>query len=123
MGALDKMTLNELVVTGAGTASGKIDSESKDGRADAAMRAGNHLFARRNGRWTDVSFKEGMKVVKIKAFTPAYFKLLDAMPELRAPFAVGEKVLVAGKHVSIEVSPDGVDTLGAAELRSLKEQW
>ena len=36
---------------------------------------------------------------------------------------VGDKVLVAGKHVAIEVSPDGAETLGDAELRSLKEQW
>jgi len=125
VGALDKMSLNEVVATGAGTGTtgAKIDSESKDGRADAAARAGDHLFARRNGRWTDVAFKEGMKVVQIKAFTPAYFKVLDAMPELRASFAVGEHVLVAGKHVAIEISDAGAEQLGDAELRSLKEQW
>ena len=123
VGALDKMYLSEVVVTGAGTVSAKLDSDSKDGRSDAATRAGNHLFAHRNGRWTDVAFKEGMKVVKIKAFTPAYFKVLDAMPELRASFAVGEHVLVAGKHVAIEISDAGAEQLGDAELRSLKEQW
>lgn len=95
----------------------------KDDRADAAARAGNHLFARRNGRWTDVAFKEGTKVVKIKAFSPAYFKVLDAIPELRESFAVGEKVLVAGKHVAIEISEAGAEQLGDAELRTLKEQW
>ncbi|HEV7704045.1 MAG TPA: hypothetical protein VGO46_07110, partial [Gemmatimonadaceae bacterium] len=125
IGAFDKVTLSEVVVTGAGTTSAyaKVDSDSKDARADAATRAGNHLFARRNGRWTDVAFKEGMKVVKIKAFTPAYFKVLDAIPELRESFAVGDKVLVAGKHVAIEISDTGAEQLGDAELRSLKEQW
>jgi Ca-activated chloride channel homolog len=126
VGALDKMSLNEVVViTGAGTTSmsEKLGAVLKDDRADAATRAGNHLFARRNGRWTDVAFKEGMKVVKIKAYSPAYFKVLDAIPELRASFAVGEKVLVAGKHVAIEISDAGAEQLGDAELRTLTEQW
>jgi len=70
-----------------------------------------------------VALKEGTKVVKIKAFSPAYFKVLDAIPELRESFAVGEKVLVAGKHVAIEISDAGAEQLGDAELRTLKEQW
>ena len=125
VGAMDKMMLSQIVVTGAGTTATneKLGAVSKDARADAAKRAGNHLFARRNGRWTDVAFKEGTKVVKIKAFSPAYFKVLDAIPELRESFAVGEKVLVAGKHVAIEISEAGAEQLGDAELRTLKEQW
>jgi Ca-activated chloride channel homolog len=125
VGAMDKMSLNSVMVTGAGAAvaDSALVSGNEPGRADAARRAGDHLFARRGGRWTDVAFKDGMKVVRIKPFSPAYFAVLDAMPDLRAAFAVGEKVIVAGKHVAIEVSPDGVEQLGDAELRSLKEQW
>ena len=118
VGAMDKIALNSVVVTGTGTVT---DSESS--RPDAAKRAGDHLFARREGRWTDIGFKDGMRVVKIKSFSPAYFKVLDAIPELRASFAVGDKVLVTGKHVSIEVTDAGVEQLGDAELRALKEQW
>lgn len=117
IGSLDKpMQLQEVVVTGMGVAS---PSE----KVDAVKRAGDHLFAHRNGRWTDVGFREGVKIVKIKPFSQAYFAVLDAIPDLRAAFAVGDKVLVSGKHIAIEVSPDGADTLGNAELRSLKEQW
>ena len=97
-------------------------SMEKD-RADALKRAGNRIFAHRNDRWTDVSFKPNTKIVKIKPFSPAYFAVLDAIPDLRAAFAVGDKVLVSGKRIAVEVSPDGADTLGDAELRSLKEQW
>ena len=125
VGAMDKLSLNSVVITGAGTLTAESArvSGSEPARADAARRAGDHLFARRGDRWVDVAFKDGMQAVKIKPFTPAYFKVLDAMPDLRAVFAVGEKVIVAGKHVAIEVSPDGVAQLGDAELRSLKEQW
>ena len=61
--------------------------------------------------------------MKIKPFSPAYFAVLDALPDLRAAFAVGDKVLVSGRHIAIEVTPEGAESLGAAELRSLKEQW
>jgi Ca-activated chloride channel homolog len=132
VGSLDKaMRLGEVVVTGQGTTSSNeklgsavaSDSAALNDRVDAIKRAGDHLFTHRNGRWTDASFKEGTKIVKIKPYTSAYFAVLDAMPELRAAFAVGDKVLVTGKRIAIEITPDGADTLGAAELRSLKEQW
>ena len=128
VGAMDSIALSGVVVTSQSGAPGAqaqpgIRTRAAAASADKIRRAGNHLFARSDNRWTDVAYKEGMSVVKIKAFTPAYFAVLDAIPELRASFAVGEKVLVTGKHVAIEVSDDGVEQLGDAELRSLKEQW
>jgi Ca-activated chloride channel family protein len=126
VGAMDKpLMLSQVVVTGAGTVSigEKLGSTVDSARVDAVVRGGDHLFAHSNGRWTDVRFKEGTKIVKIKPYSRAYFAVLDAMPDLRAAFAVGDKVLVSGKHIAIEVGPDGADTLGDAELRSLKEQW
>jgi Ca-activated chloride channel family protein len=126
VGAMDSIALSGVVVTAQSGAPGSragIHRRDAAASADAIRRAGNHLFARSDNRWTDVTYKEGMSVVKIKAFTPAYFAVLEAIPELRASFAVGDKVLVTGKHVAIEVSDDGVEQLGDAALRSLKEQW
>jgi hypothetical protein len=117
VGAMDKIALNSIA------GGGHLTADSEAPRADEAKRAGNHLFARREGRWTDIAFKDGMKVVEIKPFSPAYFKVLDAIPELRESFAVGQKVIVAGRHVAIEITDTGVEQLGDAELRSLKEQW
>jgi Ca-activated chloride channel family protein len=119
VGAMDKIALNSIAVAGGG----HLTADSEAPRADEAKRAGNHLFARREGRWTDIAFKDGMKVVRIKAFTAAYFKVLDAIPELRESFAVGQKLIVAGRQVAIEITDTGVEQLGDAELRSLKEQW
>jgi Ca-activated chloride channel homolog len=119
IGSLDKpMMLQEVVVTNGGKG-----GEMEKDRADALERAGNRIFAHRNDRWTDISFKSGTKIVRIKPFSPAYFAVLDAIPDLRAAFAVGDKVLVSGMRIAIEVTPEGADTLGDAELRSLKEQW
>jgi Ca-activated chloride channel family protein len=120
IGAMDKpLMLQEVVISGVGIAAGTLEKD----RADAIRRAGNRIFAHRDGRWTDAGFKAGTKIVKIKPFSPAYFAVLDAIPDLRAAFAVGDRVLVSGTHVAIEVGPDGADTLGTAELHSLKEQW
>jgi Ca-activated chloride channel family protein len=120
IGAMDKpLMLQEVVISGVGIAAGTLEKD----RADAVRRAGNRIFAHRDGRWTDAGFKAGTKIVKIKPFSPAYFAVLDAIPDLRAAFAVGDRVLVSGTHVAIEVGPDGADTLGTAELHSLKEQW
>jgi Ca-activated chloride channel family protein len=125
VGASDAVALHQIIVTGAGTmvAKDQLGTDSESARGVAVRRAGDHLFVRRDDRWTDVAFKEGAKVVRIKPFSPAYFAVLDAIPELRASFAVGEKVVVAGRYIAIEVSLDGVAQLGDAELRSLKEQW
>jgi Ca-activated chloride channel homolog len=112
MAASDRAALGAVVVQGAG----------KPQAADV-RRGGDHLFAHRDDRWMDLSFKEGTTVVRIKPFSPAYFALLDAIPALRAAFAIGEKVLVSGRHVAIEVSPDGAAQLGDAELRSLEKRW
>jgi Ca-activated chloride channel family protein len=120
IGAMDKpLMLQEVVISGVGIAAGTLEKD----RADAVRRAGNRVFAHRDGRWTDAGFKAGTRIVKIKPFSPAYFAVLDAIPDLRAAFAVGDRVLVSGTHVAIEVGPDGADTLDAAELHSLKEQW
>jgi Ca-activated chloride channel family protein len=120
--ATDRL-MEQVVVTGAGRAKSSTLTDTDAVRGDALRRAGNHLFAKRGDRWADVSFKEGTRVVRIKPYSAAYFAVLDAIPELRAQFAVGERVLVSGAHVAIEVSPDGVSQLGDSELRTLKEQW
>ncbi|HEY2895866.1 MAG TPA: VIT domain-containing protein [Gemmatimonadaceae bacterium] len=120
IGSMDKpMVLQEIVVAQSGDPGSSLEKD----RTDALKRAGNRIFAHRNDRWTDISFKPDTKIVKIKPFSPAYFAVLDAIPDLRAAFAVGDKVLVSGKRVAIEVSADGAESLGDAELRSLKEQW
>ncbi len=126
LGAVDRpLSLSQLVITGQGVTSSteKLGVNADSVGASAPRRAGNHLFTLHDEKWTDVAFKDGQKIVKIKAFSPAYFKVLDAIPELRASFAVGEKVIVAGKHVAIEITGAGVEQLGDAELRSLREQW
>jgi hypothetical protein len=86
-------------------------------------RSGNRVFALRDSVWTDVAFKDSMRRLKLRAYSAAYFRILEMVPELREPFALGEKVIVAGRSVAIEIAPDGAESLTDAELRALQSSW
>jgi hypothetical protein len=64
-----------------------------------------------------------MRVIKVKAFSPAYFALVQNVPELAPLFAVGERVRVYGRHLGIEVAPDGMEQLDAAALADAVRNW
>jgi len=68
---------------------------SKDDKS--VRREGNRLFVLRDGVWTDAGLKDSTSRLKIRAYSPAYFKILDVLPELREPFALGDRVIVAGR--------------------------
>ena len=46
----------------------------------------------------------------------AWFKLMEAIPELKEVFALGDKVLVAGRSVAIETRDSGAEELSDQEL-------
>jgi Ca-activated chloride channel family protein len=97
--------LNEVVVTGAG--------------AVPARNVGGRTFTLENGRWTDTRFSTTARVTKVKAYSKAYFALLDQAPELREMFALGERVLIAGGTAALEVTADGKEELSEPELQRL----
>ena len=88
-----------------------------------ARRAGKKLFSLRDSVWTDLSFKDSMRKVKIRAYSSAYFAILDALPELREALALGDRVVVAGKEIAIEIAPTGVEKLSDREIQDLQSKW
>ena len=86
---------------------------------------GSHGFrADKDGVWTDTKKQTAARTIKVRAYSDAYFALLQEIPELAQWFAVGDKVRVEGRGVAIEISPtDGVDTLDAPALAALKRDW
>ena len=88
-------------------------------------RAGTHTFVLRDGVWTDAAYKanSSVRTVRIKAFSKAYFDLINALPELRSVFAVGEKVTVQGRSVAVVVSESGVEELSANEVKMVAVGW
>ena len=85
-------------------------------------RAG-HVFQLVDSIWTDVRVTPQMKRVKIRPYSAAYFKLVEALPELRELLSVGEKMVVAGRLVAIEIADSGVEDLNVREVESIRSNW
>ncbi|MDP9278083.1 MAG: hypothetical protein M3P00_01545, partial [Gemmatimonadota bacterium] len=93
-------------------------------RDDANLRrAGNVTLVLRDSVWTDVRYKKSGTVLQVKPFSDAYFKLLEMMPDLREPFSVGERVLVTGRSMAIELTPSGEENLTDRDLALLRDRW
>jgi Ca-activated chloride channel homolog len=99
--------------------------DSLSGLRDEARvrRLGNTTFLLRDGVWTDAKFRQDAPVLRVKPFSDAYFKLIEAMPELREAFSFNERLIVSGRSMAIELTPQGKEQLTDADLRQLRERW
>lgn len=89
----------------------------------ASRQVGGRLFVRRGSVWTDVAHGDSVPVVRVAAFSDAYFALLRALPELVKPAALEPAVLVAGRRVSIKIEPGGKSTWQDGELERLVREF
>jgi Ca-activated chloride channel family protein len=85
-------------------------------------RAGTRMFAKDGERWTDALMKPDLQVYKVKAYSRSYFTLLEKLPELREAFAIGDRVLVTGKGVAIEVVEEAPE-LTDLQLTTIVKGW
>lgn len=90
--------------------------------AAGVRRVGTRVFQRDDDRWVDARMKAELRVYKVKAYSAAYFSLIEKLPELKEAFALGDRVLVAGRTVAIEVVEDGAD-LSASEVETIVRNW
>jgi Ca-activated chloride channel family protein len=86
-------------------------------------RAGNATFVLRDAVWTDVRYKSGSAVLRVKPFSEAYFKLIELQPDLREAFSVGERAIIAGRNMAIELTPNGVEELSERDQAMLRDRW
>ena len=86
-------------------------------------RVGTKTFIIRGDVWTDAAAKDSATRISVKPFSSAYFKLMETIPELREVFALGDKVVVSGKSIVIEISSSGVENLSDADLKRITTQW
>lgn len=86
--------------------------------------AAGRTFVLRAGIWTDVGVAgENSRLVRVQPFSELYFTLMKEIPELRDILALGERVLVHGKRVRIELNPEGAARLPEAELNAIIRDW
>ncbi len=88
-----------------------------------ARRIGSKVFVRRGDAWVDAAKSDTARIVRIKPFSDAYFKLIDAVPDLREMFALGNKVVIATRTVTIELSDDGSATISETDVKTIESGW
>jgi Ca-activated chloride channel family protein len=112
----------------AATTLSAIDSASADFGGTTVRRVATRTFILSNAMWTDSRYAPTTRTVRVKAYSAAYFALLERIEELRAPFALMGKegtpgVIVAGRTVAVAVAADGAETLDARAMSSIEAGW
>jgi uncharacterized protein YegL len=102
---------------------------------DASAKAGTtsrvvtgRLFDLIDSTWTDRrlitdSAWRAEVTVHVRAFSPAWTALAQALPTLRDALALGERVKVRGTRAVIEVSPRGAESIDRATIDRLVARW
>lgn len=101
----------------------ELDADLVPAAAGTQKRIANRPFTLVNGVWTDARYTQSMRTVTVKPFSPAYFALVQRFDELAAPFALGDRVIVAGRTVAVALAADGAERLDAATMDSLARDW
>ncbi|MHC4591474.1 MAG: VIT and vWA domain-containing protein [Planctomycetota bacterium] len=80
-------------------------------------RVGTKIFVMLGGAYVDTDFTADMEILQIKFGSDAYFTALDAMPELKDYFTLGESVVVVINGKTLAVGSEGKDKASAEEIR------
>lgn len=99
------------------------DEVDARGSAGAVRRVGQRSFSLEGEKWIDSRRRDAGNPIKVRAFSEAWFKLVEVIPELKEVFALGDKVLVRGRAVAIETGPDGRESLSDSELGAIQADW
>lgn len=107
----------------AGQREAKSMAELESVAGTGSRTIGNRLFTLVGGVWKDAAHTPAHRTIRVKPFSALYFDLMKRMEPLGPVFALGERVIVAGKKVAIELAPDGLERLGEREINSLVRDW
>jgi Ca-activated chloride channel homolog len=97
--------------------------EALGGSATELRRSGGRVFRQKDGVWTDIAHADTLRVTTVAPFSPAYFAVMRALPELASSLQVDGPVLVAGKRASLKVADGGVERMNDAELRDFVRRF
>jgi len=117
------MSLDAIVVTGTAAKADSAAVNRSLTRGQRVERIGARLFLLKDNVWTDTHHGDSLRVVTVAPFSPAYFALLRALPELVQPAALQPAVLVAGRRVSVKIQEGGLESWREGELAELAKQF
>ena len=83
----------------------------------------NRRFRLANGVWSDGAFASGTRTVRVQPYSPLYFELMRRLAALHPVFALGDRVIVAGRRVALELHPEGLQQLDEALLAGVLRDW
>jgi Ca-activated chloride channel family protein len=98
---------------------GYLDAEGKEQRVERVSQIGNRTFFDKNGLWVDSEYEGKVEPVKVKAFSEAYFKLLDRVPEVGMYMALGDEIIFLLNGKPIQISDQGKVDFTDSELNLL----
>ena len=91
--------------------------------ANATRVVGNRHFALVNSVWTDARYVTTMRTMTVRPYSAMYFALMRRLPELQEAFALGDRVVVAGRTVALMLKADGVDRVDDAQINAIVRDW
>jgi hypothetical protein len=79
-------------------------------------------FVQSGTQWVDVNYQQNLRIVKVKAFSPAYLQLANANPRMAQFLSQSGNVTVALRNIAIQTGPDGQDAeFKPAEFNDIKK--
>lgn len=142
--ALSGARLSEVVVTGAGAAVSKqqefdaakrsanqreaksladVDESAQLAAAGGMRQVEQRIFRLVNGVWIDARQTPTMRTVQVKPYSALYFELVQQLSGLGPALALGERVIVAGRAVAIELTPSGLERMSDSDVRGVVAAW
>jgi Ca-activated chloride channel family protein len=100
-------------------ADAELSAKLEGGGGGPARAVAGRIFRLDAGVWRDAAHPEAREPVRVKAYSAAYFRLLEALPELRPVLGELGAALVSGGRVSILVGDEGAETLTEAKMREI----
>ena len=79
------------------------------------------VFEMRDSIWTDLAHGADAEVVRVEAYSSAWFDLMSALPEIEAVLREYDNVVIAGADLSVHVGAEGADTFDRDALERVVE--
>ncbi len=87
---------------------------------DATIKwAAGRMFSRQGELWAEENTESQTPTIQVKAYSEAYFELLNIAPEVKEILKIGERVRFRVREVIVEVSPEGKEKLSEADRKKL----
>ena len=112
----------EMAVMAAKTLRQMKESSTASGQKSDSVRwiHGRKFFAQ-DGVWVESGTEAATDIVRVKAFSPAYFELIRLDKRLKDILALGERVRTRIGNAVIEVGPEGIEELSPELENRLKK--